>query len=1412
MELISVVRKLISIRLEFLENTEMLESTMSLRNRSTLSLVVIAILQFAGFAVAGFAVCSTASAIQVDDQRQPQSAVKVDRDRLANFFESRIRPILVDQCYGCHNSVGDAEADFALDWLTGIRATTEHGTGVVPGDPDASLLIKVIEHQIEGLEMPSGGAKFTPAVIADFKQWVAAGAVDTRLERPTKKELEAATSWAAKLESRKQWWSFQPIRSPQIPPENEWSNHEVDRFIWAALGSNSLVPSHQAKPRTLVRRLAFAITGLPPTLQQLADVESGTKSLEQFVDELLASPHFGERWARHWMDLVRYSDSHGSEGDPAIPNAYRYRDYLIRALNADVPYDRLVREHIAGDLLSTPRINHELGINESAIGPAHWRLCFHGFAPTDALDEKVRFTDDQINVFSKAFLGLTVSCARCHDHKFDPISQADYYALFGIVGSSRPATRDANSSVQKKLHQPELLDLKGRIKRQLAAHWLTETDELKSKLFPLRESDLFSPEHPLVEVQKILAQPETSEGQGGVAVDWSELRQKWNQQKQENITDAQQNVRHWGAAGGDSFDEWFGDGSPALTANRSEMEAGKFSLSFDGENVIDQIFPSGVYSNLISNRHRGVFESPSFSNLAESDSKDGDTLTAWMKILGGGQASARYVVQDYPRNGTVYPIQEIKNSKWHWQKFDLGYWRGDELHLELATAKDAPLQTRNSDRSWFGVREVVLRKSKLGPPMEFNWEALAPFFLDEKFTPTTQDALAEHCLAVIQQTILAWRDGTATNGQAMLLDGLVQGDVLSNQLRQIETVQQNVMAYRVLESKIPLPFRVPGVAEAGPTDQPLFERGNHKLPRETVRRRFLEAIDATPYETEQSGRLELANDLFRDDNPLTARVAVNRIWLHLFGQGIVATPDNFGRLGELPSHPELLDYLANRMVDENWSIKKMIRSMVLSKAWQQSSNPSDAASKFDPTNRFLSHYPIRRLEAESIRDALMMTAGSFSDEMYGPGFAANSSISRRSVYIRSNRNNLDRFLTLFDSPVPFSTTGRRSVTHVPAQSLALMNSKLVIEMANRWAASVRESSLANSSDGERIKAMFRKAMGRDPSSFEAEFLIDYLRVSKFEAKQIVESRARHVDQQGRTENAIAAILDPVRADLLQQRNGETGEVSLAPVLHWDFSKSETDLIEGQRLSLKSGARIEDGKLVLDGNGFALSPNLKRAFGAKTLEAWVQLSDLGQQGGGVVTIQSPSGSEFDSIVFAESSKYKWMAGSEFLRRSLSFEGIREKEADQSPIHIAMTFAEDGTIAAFRNGEPYGQSIRKSPLHAFKAGESKIALGIRHGVKSQPGRMLKGSLHQVRVYDRALTADELRASFLERPWVSEAEIVAALPSDQQTQLRSLRENLKRHVAALASLDTSAGPHDPLAKIAHAIFNIKEFIYIR
>ncbi|MEC7906666.1 MAG: DUF1549 domain-containing protein, partial [Verrucomicrobiota bacterium] len=339
-----------------------------------------------------------------------------------DFFESKIRPVLAESCYDCHNSVNKKKAGLALDYRDAVLAGSENGSVIEPGNPEDSPIIWAIRH--EDTEMPAEGPKLSDAVIKDFENWIAMGAPDPRDKKPTQLDLDNAVSWETLLEKRRQWWSFQPlerVRPPKVE-DTEWNQSPIDRFILPAFDEKGLTQQAKAEPGTLVRRLHLILTGLPPSADTVKRfiADPSEDAYQQIVDDLLASDAFGERWGRHWMDWYRYADSHGSEGDPDLPYASAYRDYIIRALNDDVPYDQLIREHIAGDLLRKPRLNEQLGINESAIGPAHFRMIPHGFGVTDAYQEQIVNTENQIDVISKAILGVTVSCARCHNHKFDP--------------------------------------------------------------------------------------------------------------------------------------------------------------------------------------------------------------------------------------------------------------------------------------------------------------------------------------------------------------------------------------------------------------------------------------------------------------------------------------------------------------------------------------------------------------------------------------------------------------------------------------------------------------------------------------------------------------------------------------------------------------------------------------------------------------------------------------------------------------------------------------------------------------------------------------------------------------------------------------------------------------------------------
>ncbi|MCW3097787.1 MAG: hypothetical protein JWL77_3405 [Chthonomonadaceae bacterium] len=1318
------------------------------------------------------------------------------------FFETHVRPVLVARCYGCHNSTALAQGGLAVDQRAALLKGGKGGVVLVPGRPDRSRLIAVLEHTLPGLEMPKGGAKLDKNVIADFTRWIAMGAPDPR-DKPLASVPAAGSgaTWAAKLAVRKKWWCFQPIKNvaPPVVPANRWSDHPIDRFVLAKLTQNHLSPAPPTDPATLVRRVYFALVGVPPTPAEVQVWTARLKTpggMEALVDHLLASPQFGETWARHWMDWVRYADSHGSEGDPEIVNGWQFRDYLIRALNADVPYDQLVREQVAGDLLPKPRVNTTLGINESAIGPAHWRMVFHGFAPTDALEEKVRFTDDEINTFSKAFLGLTVACARCHDHKFDAISQKDYYALYGVLASCRPGRTVIDLPAKLNRHRDELTALKPRIRSAVAEAWLTAGTGLRTKLLasdgPWKQADrpgaLLNPLFTL------------RTGSGGGA--WDRLFASWQGDRQERQKDSQRTFKQrWNLAQASDYSQWFrqGNGLPDKPSS-----PGEFAPALSGDTVLSDIYPAGVYTDSLSTKYAARMSS-TYVRL------DGD-YELWLRVLGDGGATARYVVQNYPRDGTVSPVNRL-SPQWQWQKFDMTYWNGDEMHVELADAEDAPILATGQARSWFGLREAVIVKKGERGPVETQ-EILDPLFetLGAAASPTVEK-LADAYVQTIMAAVKAWRECAMTDAQALLLSQCIAQGLLPNRLSELPSAGPLLATYRRLESEIATPTRVPGLEEGPARNQALYARGNHKTPDAEVPRRFLEAIDPKPYKTAQSGRLELAADLLRDDNPLTRRVIVNRIWHHLFGRGIVPTPDNFGRLGEQPTHRELLDYLATRFKQHGWSIKETIKFIVTSKAWQMQSQPSAQARQIDPDNRLLSHAFVRRLDAEAIRDSLLSVSGTLNVTEFGP--PVDGSTPRRSVYVRVQRTALDPLLRAFDFPEPFSAVGRRDVTNVPAQSLTLMNDPGIAAMASAWATRL----LADKelpTDDVRIQQMFVSVLGRNATDTELIRITAYLQETLAANQRLAQQAAALQQRREVEQSALRTLTEPIRARLLQAAQGHAPVVSAdapKPIGKWDFLYGLKDAYSGLQTSLHGEAAVGKEGLQIRGESYATLP-LENTLKAKTLEAWVELDNLSQRGGGVISIMTPDGSAFDAIVFGEREPGQWMAGSENFRRTQPFEAPPETDATTRPVHIALVYYADGRIVAYREGKLYGKGYQSTGPTEFAAGLAVIGFGIRH-LPAGTNKHLAGRILSARLYDRALSPEEVATDYRSSPTaISQADILAALsPAD-----RALAARYEQNVAALEAEINALGPmpqdsetQRAWSELARALFNFKEFLYV-
>ncbi len=1291
----------------------------------------------------------------------------------ADFFESKIRPVLASECYECHDAKKQ-KGGLRLDYRDGWKKGGDSGDAIVPGHPAKSLLLKSIRHEDPDLKMPEKRPKLGDNVIADFEKWIALGAPDPRDEPP---KAGSGVPWDKLLADRKSWWSLLPVQKPQPPAVKDtvWSQHPVDRFLLAKMEAHGLKPSPDADPHTIIRRLTFALTGMPPTPEEVEQfTQSATRSLQSAIegaaDRLLASPRFGERWGRHWMDLVRYADSHGSEGDPEIPNAWRYRDYLIRAFNADVPVNQLIREHLAGDLLPNPRWNRGEHFNESILGIAHLRFVEHGFQPVDTRDEQVKVTDSQIDVAMKAFQALTVSCARCHDHKFDAVSQRDYYALAGIFESSRPAMVTIDEPALLETNKTQLADLKGKVREALFEDWkrepariaarllaestpspettgvTREIEQLRRKLTSLEQgvrtrlarenagqplsvaprpiarwsfegsagdsigglngdllggaeirngrlvlngTDAFFRSPPLTRelrektLEAWVSLATLEQGGGGVvtvengkgaifdALVFAEKEpQRWvagsnNFRRSQNLGGATETAkpgefihiaasyradgtiaffrngepygqpwkpespspvefaandahvllgrRHTGGGraflkgeidearlydrglGADEIRASFRAGQKALgldaaalakamtpqergqqTALESDLRSaseklrklsagasekpwlaargdaehntanplhvwaklsgksgsamtsaweelrraataagrrpeakrawdltkpgrdfaecyhygtgigaapslnGDFTLAPEGDAALAGLMPAAVTTHGLTTRHNGVLTTKPFRIETDFIS-----IRAW----GGNGAQARLIVDGYPLGtNPIFPRAQLSKDEPAWLTLDTKYRKGSMAYLEIATALDQTRREKSAkDRSWFGISEIICHD---GPgPLE-NARTLAPL-LDGP-APRDSRELSVRYEKAIAAALDAWRANSLAEPQRQLLDALIRRGLLPVSLGALSNAKPLIESYRRLESAVPFPRHAPGVLESAGEDVALLERGEHLKPGPKVQRAFLQAFGSRPIETKASGRLELANAIADTSNPLTSRVMANRIWHHLFGRGLVATPDNFGRMGEKPTHPELLDYLARRFTEDGWSLKRAVRLIVTSRAFRITGSPGTDARERDPSNDWLSHFRVRRIEAEAIRDSMLVLSGKLDATMFGPGVAANA--PRRSVYLTIRRNALNPFLEVFDAPKPFTTTGRRDATNVPAQSLTLLNDRFVIESSRQWAEQLIAAN-ADASPQGRIRRMFVAAFAREPSEREVSAAEKYLRAS-----------------------------------------------------------------------------------------------------------------------------------------------------------------------------------------------------------------------------------------------------------------------------------------------------------------------------
>lgn len=1071
-----------------------------------------------------------------------QIRIAVAEDPDYEFFEKKIRPILADHCAECHSADSrKLGGSLLLDSREGIKIGGDSGAVIDPGKPDSSLLIKAVRYTDDGVKMPPNG-KLSAAAIADLETWVRMGAPDPR-DQPARRK--PATTWPEVLRARRDWWSLDPVRSPVIPAPKDPNRTQspIDRFVAVKLEEQGLPAAAPASARTVVRRLSLVLTGLPPSPELVEDFvrDCGgddvaplpAPAVERLVDALLDSPHFGERWARHWMDVVRFTETHGNEWNYEVHHAWRYRDYLIRAFNADVPYDQFVREHIAGDLLPHPRWNETTDTNESVIGTAFYRFGEVNHDDCIGLRELgYDLLDNQIDTLTKAFQATTVACARCHDHKLDAVSMDDYYGLLGVLRSSRLVSHTIDGPHENALARQRLQGLKGQIRRELAKTWGEEVAQFDRYLLAAQARkataanaadlvngldqaklghwiatisvDKLPLEHPFEPLRQLIAASPADAP--AFLTEWKKIAEAYAQQDRARADFNAAQFVTFADFRKDIPKDWQVGG---LGLADGPSASGDFSLHADGEALVKVIQPAGCFTNSLSEKLNGTLRSGVLLNGKKNIS---------FQVMGQRSSAVRLVSNHCQLNYKNY--RALTSSDLQWVTFSPPDDRDSlRTYAELMTMLDNPKfpdqlsalggdkdnyrlpwdQAAANPRSWFGVTQVVLHDGGETPRAPLG-------HLRALFTGAEPASLADvvsQYSSIVQASIRAWGEGRATDQDVAWLDAMLRRNLLGNRVDLSPALKSLSEEYRQVEAALESPQVVPGIADGGDGfEQPVFIRGDCHRPGSPAPRRFLEVLAGSRdgFRGPGSGRLELANEIASPQNPLTARVIVNRVWHHLFGSGLVRTVDDFGHVGDLPSHPELLDYLATQLMHDGWSLKRLMRSIVLSQTFLQSSDQQMArARELDPQNRLLWHYPARRMEAEAIRDSILVTSGRLDAALYGPSVqpfrekpnadrrlfpGPLDGAGRRSIYIKNNLMEAPRFLGAFNIPGGKVTQGRRDQTNVPAQALALLNDPFVQEQSDVWATALMQRS--SDSIESRLDVMLQKGLSRLPSSDERQ--------------------------------------------------------------------------------------------------------------------------------------------------------------------------------------------------------------------------------------------------------------------------------------------------------------------------------------
>ncbi|HEX4129425.1 MAG TPA: PSD1 and planctomycete cytochrome C domain-containing protein [Pirellulales bacterium] len=888
-------------------------------------------------------------------------AAELPRDQ-QEFFEKRIRPMLLEHCVSCHGAETQ-EAGLRLDTRAFMMKGADGAPAAVAGQPDRSRLIEVTRYD-GSVQMPPDG-KLSEDDFNMLVAWVKMGLPwpDHGAPEPTADGAPAADPKTTYAQSRATHWAFQPTRKPSVPEVKNaaWCRTPIDRFIVAALESHDLQPSAPADRRTLLRRLSFDLTGLPPAAAEVEAfaADKSPEAVTHAVERLLSSPAYGERWARHWLDVARYADTKGyvATEEPRYPYAYTYRDYVIGAFNADKPYNQFVLEQLAADLLPDQTDKSRL----AALG-----YLTVGRRFTNNINDII---DDRIDVVGRGLMGLTVGCARCHDHKYDPIPTDDYYSLYGVFASctepddlpqiGEPADKTAFADYQKEL---------AKRTQELHDYHTREVGELQDEL-------------------------RTHVGDYLTLV-WKDHRKR----EGDKIADFR-------------FEFTRGEPRPQIARRWSDYLSRHTKL-------FDPVF---------SVWHR-------YLSLPSEDEKFAASAEKILTELSAG-----------PSKDPKKPVNELLRQA-----------------FVAAKPKTMPDVIKTYDQALHTVYD--------------QWKAAT----DSKKAdaPTKRDDPAAEQL----RQVLFGSDSPAS------LEGVDATALFDRKTRDGQTkLERKIENLKVTSPGAP-PRAMVLADSPKPVQPAVFIRGNPGRRGKQIPRQFLEVIagpQRKPF-AQGSGRLEMAQAIVDPSNPLTARVIVNRVWMHHFGVGLVRTASDFGIRGEAPTHPELLDWLAATFVEQGWSLKKLHQIIVASAVYQQASVDNPQRAGRDPENQWLWRMNRKRLEFEPLRDTMLTVAGRLDRQMGGRPVDLNAipAMGRRTIYGLIDRQDMPAMLQAFDFPSPDTSNDQRPTTTVPQQALFVMNSPLALEMARSLA--VRPEVQAAKDPGDKVRVLFELALSRKPTADETK--------------------------------------------------------------------------------------------------------------------------------------------------------------------------------------------------------------------------------------------------------------------------------------------------------------------------------------